>query len=77
MVIECLRFIKQIVDVNKITSIPTTTKNYLPKHLPILSKPGLILLPNSTLPIVVTQSFILDLIFYALKKKTFYWSSPT
>lgn len=56
---------------NRITSIPKTTKNYLPKHLPILSKPGLILLPNSTLPIVVTQSFILDLIFYALKKKRF------
>jgi uncharacterized protein len=48
-----------------------TIKKYiyekLPATLPALSKSGLILLPNSTLPIVVTQDSVLQLIKKSLR----------
>ncbi|MCP4922954.1 MAG: peptidase S16 [bacterium] len=43
----------------------------LPERVPVLSRPGLVLLPTSTLPIVVTQSPVLELVFDALKQDRF------
>lgn len=54
-----------------IKSLQTTLQTDLPKRVPVISKPGLVLLPTSTLPIVVTQAPILELVYDALKKDRF------